>query len=136
LYLNIFRWNPSVIPLLFVNRHIRTTSSRHLYKVFPGEKIGGFILVSGFKTPLGTLSQLDDFTKASFSPVRIIKFTNNRVVIASHDDTIVPYKETDDLNRILKAKLISVEKGGHFLVSDDFTELPTVYEELQKWTRK
>jgi predicted alpha/beta hydrolase family esterase len=51
--------------------------------------------------------------------------------MASRDDSIVPYKQTEDLGRLLQAKFFAFERSGHFLASDGFNQLPIVYEELQ-----
>ena len=96
------------------------------------KKIGGMILVSGFSTPLTALPELDEFTKGGFDPKRIVQLVPHRSVVASKDDLIVPYKQTEDLGRLLQARFFEIEKGGHFLASDGFVQLPIVYEELQK----
>jgi predicted alpha/beta hydrolase family esterase len=95
-------------------------------------KIGGVILVSGFISPLSILPALDPFTKDDFNPAHIMSLSENRVVIASRDDSIVPYVQTKELSQLLNMPLLEIEKGGHFLASDGFTKFPIVYEILQK----
>jgi uncharacterized protein len=108
------------------------TLLRYLNTLKPNTKIGGFVLVSGFDAPLSLLPELDTFTKGKVDFGRIMKLTENRIMVTSDNDSIVPYKQTENLSRELRAKLFTVPKGGHFLASDGFTQLPIVYEEVDK----
>lgn len=104
---------------------------RHLTNLDEGKRIGGFILVSGFSSPITTMPQLDQFVEAAYDAEKIMRIAPKRSMIASRNDSIVPYTYSHTLSEELKAGLITVENGGHFLASEDFTELPIVYDELQ-----
>lgn len=94
--------------------------------------IGGYILVSGFNDSLSILPQLDSFKKPSIAYGKLVQMTNNRVVITAIDDSIVPHALSKGLADSLDAKFIPVERGGHFLGSDGFTEFPLVLDELER----
>jgi uncharacterized protein len=104
---------------------------KHLLQVTPKEQIGGLILVSGFTKSLPGLELLDEFTQEQLDYSQVIAMTTNRAVIASKDDSIVPYSFSKELAEEVDAALYPVESGGHFLDSDGFTELPVVYDVLR-----
>jgi len=52
-------------------------------------------------------------------------------VLAALDDSIVPHAHSERLSRELRAKLVTLPTGGHFLESDGFTELPVALNELE-----
>jgi predicted alpha/beta hydrolase family esterase len=89
------------------------------------------VLVSGFSEPLPELPLLDGFTLDGYDAEHIIRIAPRRTVLAARDDAIVPYGHSERLSRELQAKLITQPKGGHFLESDGFIELPAVYSELE-----
>jgi predicted alpha/beta hydrolase family esterase len=96
----------------------------------PTGRIGGVVLVSGFREPLPGLPQLDGFVAHAerLDPIRDL--APRRSVIAARDDTIVPYVLSQHLAANIDAEFVTVEKGGHFLASDGFVEFPLVYEKL------
>ncbi|HXH12507.1 MAG TPA: alpha/beta hydrolase [Alphaproteobacteria bacterium] len=95
-------------------------------------EIGGYILVSGFNDSLPILPQLNSFKKPNIAYDKLSRMTKNRVVISAIDDSIVPHALSKALADSLDAKFIPVERGGHFLGSDGFTEFPLVLEELER----
>jgi len=107
-----------------------------LLKFFEGAQdttaIGGYILVSGFNNSLPILPQLDSFNKPSIAYDKLVHMTDNRTVISAIDDSIVPHALSKELADSLDAKFIPLERGGHFLESDGFTEFPLVLDELEK----
>jgi uncharacterized protein len=108
------------------------TLLRYLESAKSNEGIGGYILVSGFNDSLPVLPQLDAFMKPEIDYNKLVQITGNRVVIAALDDATVPHILSEELAESLDAKFISVERGGHFLDSDGFTEFPLVLSELEK----
>jgi uncharacterized protein len=94
------------------------------------QEIGGYILVAGFNSRLPTLPQLDGFITSELDYDRLIQITANRTVIAASDDATVPHALSRQLAACLDAKLIVVERGGHFLASDGFVEFPLLLEAL------
>lgn len=109
------------------------TLLRYLESAKRNEGIGGYILVSGFNDSLPVLPQLDGFMKPEIDYGKLVQITRNRVVIAALDDATVPHTHSEKLAESLDAKLISVERGGHFLDSDGFTEFPLVLSELEEF---
>ncbi|WP_270980183.1 RBBP9/YdeN family alpha/beta hydrolase [Campylobacter helveticus] len=97
-----------------------------------GVKIGGVILVSPFDEPLEILPILDNFTHQKPHYESLKTLIKHRVVISAKDDKIVPTSLSQKLAKSLNAKLILVEKGGHFMDTDGFKDLPLVVEELKK----
>ena len=94
--------------------------------------IGGYVLVSGFNAPLSVLPQLDAFAKADLDVRRLARIATHRSVIASLDDVGVPHTLSNALARSLEARYVTVERGGHFLGSEGFTEFPLVLSELER----
>lgn len=92
--------------------------------------IGGMVLVSGFNQPVPNRPLLDSFVNQEIDIKAIINMAQHRVMIVSNDDPIVPFILSQHLSDDLKATLISVEQGGHFLGREGFTRLPIVYDEL------
>lgn len=100
----------------------------------PNLNVGGIVLVSGFSEPLPGLPQLDEFLATAGNLARIRKTVLHRIVIAARDDSIVPYALTSRLAQRLRAHLVTVDRGGHFLGSDGFTEFALAYEHLKTMT--
>lgn len=117
----------------FVAHSLGCISLLHYLDALPeGTTIGGIVLVSGFSQPIASLPELDAFTAPSVSFPAIQALTPRRVVIASANDPIVPFAHTVHLQTMLDARLITVERGGHFLASDGFTEHPAVLRALAR----
>lgn len=95
------------------------------------KKIAGYILVSPFNNSLPELKQLDIFLDSSLDYTKLKALSENRVVICAKDDTIVPFDLSISLAKSLDAKIIPLEKGGHFLASDGFKEFPLLIEEFK-----
>lgn len=101
---------------------------RHLLKT--GVRCGGVVLVAGFAEPAPGLAELDGFV-AGVDGIEGLRDTiGERVVIAARDDEAVPYEATRRLAERLDARFVTVEKGGHFLGREGFTEFPLVYSYL------
>jgi uncharacterized protein len=109
------------------------TLLRYLESITSNERIGGYILVSGFNGSLPNLRQLDSFQRIGIDYERLVQITGNRVVIAALDDASVPHAFTEKLAKSLDANFISVERGGHFLDSDGFTEFPLLLNEFENF---
>lgn len=92
--------------------------------------VGGIVLVSGFSEPLARLPQLDAFIASADMVERARRIASHRTVIAARDDAIVPYEATARLARQWQADLVTVDRCGHFLGSDGFTEFGLVYRRL------
>jgi len=103
---------------------------RYLETLRHVNRVGGLILVSGFIDRVEQLPQLDEFTADKIDAQRLIDMAPRRTVVASTDDSIVPYVHSATLAQRLEAKLCVVRGGGHFLASDGFTEFPEVMKEL------
>ena len=108
------------------------TLLRYLEQSEAKERIGGFLLVSGFSRPLPELSLLDDFTRDPLDYDSIVKIATHRMVLASEDDPIVPFTYSKELADRIQAEFYQVEKCGHFLGIEGFTTLPIVYDLMSK----
>lgn len=95
-------------------------------------RLGGFVCVSGFSEHLPNLPMLNEFTAKTYDVAKVKKVVQKRSVIVANDDQIVAPDFTRRLAKQLDAPLHSIEKGGHFLGSDGFTEFPLVWQELEK----
>lgn len=103
---------------------------RQLSRLPVSRRVGGILLVSGFDQPLHTLPELDPFMQPGYDPAHIMTLAPQRVVVASRDDAIVPYRYCHHLSEQLAAPLYSLEHGGHFLDRDGFLTLPLVHDRL------
>lgn len=106
------------------------TILRQLSRLPLSSRVGGILLVSGFDQPLHTLPELDPFMQPGYDPAHIMTLAPQRVVVASRDDAIVPYRYCQHLSEQLAAPLYSLEHGGHFLDRDGFLTLPLVHDRL------
>ncbi|MBE0344504.1 serine hydrolase family protein, partial [Paenibacillus sp. 28ISP30-2] len=64
---------------------------RYLQQVSIPEQLSGLVFVSGFTDPVPTLPSLDEFTTDKLDYEQIMDSVKMRTVIASKDDTIVPF---------------------------------------------
>ncbi|WP_316748612.1 RBBP9/YdeN family alpha/beta hydrolase [Pedobacter gandavensis] len=94
-------------------------------------KATGMILVSGFLEPLKDIPELDGFLEEQISIESLIQNVPERLVIASIDDSIVPFELTKKQAWALDAPLIEVANGGHFLGREGFREFPLLLKELK-----
>lgn len=101
---------------------------RHLLKT--GAACGGMLLVAGFAEPVPGLEELDGFVTGVDGIEGLRETVGERVVIAARDDEAVPFDATRRLAEKLDARFIPLERGGHFLGREGFTEFPLVYEQL------
>ena len=95
-------------------------------------KFGGFILVSGFDEGIAGFEELRPFVKEKPDYKKINEKAELRAVVAAKDDHIVPIKLSEKVAKKLNGKFYPVEKGGHFLDREGFTDLPLVKEILEK----
>ncbi len=91
-------------------------------------QLGGAILVSGFAESLAALPELNPFMHAPLNDERLVSAIRERAVIAARNDEIVPVEASRQLAQRLDAELHELERGGHFLDSDGFTEFPLALE--------
>ncbi|KAF6628679.1 serine hydrolase family protein [Paenibacillus sp. EKM208P] len=103
---------------------------RYLQQVSIPEPLGGLVFVSGFTDPVPSLPSLDEFTNGPLDYQQIMDSLKARSVIASKDDTIVPFALSKKLAEDIQADFHEVDHGGHFLQSDGFTTLPMVHQVL------
>jgi len=101
---------------------------RHLLKT--GAACGGMVLVAGFAEPVPGLEELDGFVAGVDGIEGLRETVGERVVIAARDDEAVPFDATRRLAEKLDARFIALERGGHFLGREGFTEFPLVYDQL------
>lgn len=106
------------------------------------QKVGGIVLVSGFAEPLPIFNQISEFqqlagfTENEIDFEHIKKVTQNRIIIASDNDPIVPEKSSRNLAEHINSQYHLIREGGHFLESDGCLELPVVYEVLNNMMGK
>lgn len=93
-------------------------------------RLGGLFFVSGFNTKLPALPQLDPFINDTKVTGELAFNTALAVVFASTNDSLVPMLMTQALSESLDAKYIQVEKAGHFLSKDGYSEFPQLLQEI------
>jgi predicted alpha/beta hydrolase family esterase len=113
------------------------TLLRYLSALPEKTQIGGITIASGFATlPTVSLLNTEDllalqpFVNDGYNVEKIKRMTTQRMVIAAKDDPIVPFALTENLAQQLDAQFVPIEKGGHLLASDSFTQFDIVYEVL------
>jgi serine hydrolase len=92
--------------------------------------LGGAILVSGFTGRLDVLPVLDDFLADDVDLTAVVPNIQQRHVIHSDDDTIVPPAASAALADRLRAQVHVVPGAGHFLASEGVITLPLLAELL------
>lgn len=95
--------------------------------------IRGVVLVSGFIgiNPMQEQREgLSEFVKSPLNVSQLKKLIPERVVITAKDDDIVPVGATYHLAQQLDARLVELDKGGHFIDRDGYTQHPHVLEQI------
>ncbi len=114
-----------------VTHSLGGVTALHALDRLPGQwRLGAFIAVAGFVSPLPTLPELDSFTAVRPDVERTAARTAHRSVLLSDNDTYVPAAHTATLGRALRAEAITVPGAGHFLTEEGVTTLPQVAERL------
>ncbi|MCI2235872.1 alpha/beta hydrolase, partial [Helicobacter sp. CaF467b] len=90
--------------------------------------------VSPFDEELKKLPIFRSFTDKKPSYQILKNVIKNRVVISAKDDAIVPTNLSYKLARSLDADFIQTQKGGHFMESEGYTDLPLVIEVFQNFS--
>lgn len=109
------------------------TSLRFILK--KGISIKGAILVSGFmdKNPMEIQKEgLTEFMSGEIDIDKVKGLIPHRVMLTAVDDDIVPMEATKKMADKLDARLIILDKGGHFIDRDGFTEFPEVVALLEE----
>jgi predicted alpha/beta hydrolase family esterase len=115
------------------------TILRYLEGSGKSEKVGGVVLVAGWVhlLPLaleeeGSLSIAKEWLKTPLDWNAIKSHSVSFSYIASSDDYFVPLSDCDIFKEKLGAKVLVVEKGGHFSGSDNIVMLPEALSELKR----
>ncbi len=116
----------------FIVAHSLGCIATLLYLNKTNVKIGGAVLVSGFDDKLKTIPELDNFIGDRIDYEKIIQNVAKRIAIASPEDYIVPFTDTEKLAENLKATLITVPNAGHFMTSDNYASFPQLLNEVKK----
>ncbi|EES89419.1 RBBP9/YdeN family alpha/beta hydrolase [Helicobacter canadensis] len=98
-----------------------------------GFQVGGVVLVSPFDEELKKLPIFGSFTDKKPNYQILKNVIKNRVVISAKDDAIVPTDLSYKLAKSLDADFIQTQKGGHFMESEGYTDLPLVIEVFQNF---
>lgn len=112
----------------FIAHSLGCIALLHYFSSLETVHIGGFLLVSGFSDKLVELPVLDNFIYDSISYNKIIGMSQNRLVMSSTDDPIVPLKLVVHLREQLEADFYIKNTGGHFLKENGFASFPLVYQ--------
>jgi len=121
--------------VFFVTHSLGCRATLLFLEQLPKEtRIGGLVIVAGFSEWNGRPESTDFFARPLHYKKICRMMTNGIVAIQSTDDPFVPYKKnTAILQKKLKAKLITIENGGHLNTSiGGYTKLPVVLDELIK----
>lgn len=115
---------------LFIAHSLGTISLLHYLSATRPAPIGGLILVSGFGARLPALPGIQGYDidtyvdQARLDRAAIRAMTSKIFCIISQNDVVVAPEESLKLARQLNATVRMVPKGGHFLASEGFHELP------------
>ncbi|AKH64407.1 MULTISPECIES: alpha/beta hydrolase [Photorhabdus] len=104
---------------------------RYISSLPDNVNIGGIVLIAGFYEKLSTLPELSIFTEENSDFHPLIHRINQRIVILSLNDEIVPPQFTLNLSQQLRAELYGFPGGGHFLDHDGFTVFPNLEKVLK-----
>lgn len=100
-----------------------------------GISIKGAILVSGFmdKNPMDIQKVgLNEFISGEIDIDEVKSLIPHRVMLTAVDDDIVPMEASKKMADKLDARLIILDKGGHFIDRDGFSEFPEVEALLEE----
>lgn len=107
------------------------TLLRHVLSRPEGERLGGYVLVSGFDKPLQTLPQLDAFTSSPLDYEALQRRSAFRASVFSDNDTIVAPQLSRSLAASLHTTTLEVPGGGHFLGREGHEQFPALLDLLQ-----
>ncbi|MBE9389910.1 RBBP9/YdeN family alpha/beta hydrolase [Vagococcus salmoninarum] len=95
-------------------------------------KIGGVILVAGFKESIPAMPELDQFIGEPLALDQLVDSISYRCVISAADDEIVPTEASQRLAQELQADFQQLPTGGHFLAEEGIDQLPALLKLLLK----
>lgn len=107
-----------------VGHSLGCITALHYLERYPDASIGGMVLVSGFSEPVPGLEALDAFTQQTPAFENIIQRAEQRAVIGSLDDDIVPVEYSLRLSQQLRAPFYGLPDHGHFLGQQGIHTLP------------
>lgn len=90
--------------------------------------VGGLLLVAGFSEPVPGLEELSAFTREPVNGASVIRQVQQRAVIASLNDDIVPAEYSLRLSQQIAAHFYGLPEHGHFQESDGVVTFPLVAE--------
>ena len=88
------------------------------------QKVGGYILVSGFDSEQDTLPELASHTQYKLNYDALINASDKRISIISSNDEIVSPSSSKRLANSLKTDIFVEDNAGHFLDREGYTEFP------------
>ncbi len=112
------------------------TVVRYLEGLPEGKKVGGAVLVAGYKDILDQLSTAAEkeimmpWKEAPIDWDRAKSHAGQIVCIISDNDPYVPVNEAQKFGIALGAKIVMDNGRGHFSDDDDVTQLPGLLQEL------
>ncbi|OAT52753.1 RBBP9/YdeN family alpha/beta hydrolase [Providencia heimbachae] len=98
-----------------------------------GQKLGGYILVSGFDDEQATLPELSVHTVDKLNYGELVDIADKRISIISTNDEIVSPQSSKELAQALQTEVIIEEGAGHFLDREGYTEFPTLLTTIDKY---
>lgn len=96
------------------------------------QKVGGYILVSGFDSEQETLPELASHTQDQLNYDVLINASDKRVSIISSNDEIVSPKSSKLLANSLKTEIVVEDNAGHFLDRDGYVEFPSLLKIIKE----
>ncbi len=107
---------------------------RYLETLSLDTKIGGAFLASGPLRiiPKENFEPVNNFLKPSFNFPYIRDVCNKFIVLHGDNDSVVPFKDAEDLSFDLNCGLISVPEGKHLSGDEGFFEFPLLLKAIEK----
>lgn len=96
-------------------------------------RLGQLIFVSGFMRPLPLLPELDSFLDEKIFPHKIAPKIQERIMIHSHNDSIVPPTYSQELATALECVTLVEPEGQHFLADNGYTTFPLVAAQIRRF---
>lgn len=117
----------------FVGHSLGTLTTMHFLQNLDIDRIGGFILVSGFYKPVKGLENLNSFVEIKINFKKLQNITHKRLVICARNDNIVPASFSYDLAQELDSDVFQTSSGGHFMETEGYTKFPLILEQLNRF---
>lgn len=117
----------------FVGHSLGTVAILQFLNTQNIDKIGGYILVSGFYESIKGKDLINEFTKIHINYKKLSDITQKKLVISARDDNVVPTSLSYNLAQNLNSDFFQTAHGRHFRGEQGWDKMPLVLTQLLRF---